>query len=839
MEPTYRLPRHVEPHRYELTLTPDLHAFTFAGEARIHVTVHAETSEVVLNALDLEVLSAELVDEGGNSIETSISYDTAEERVIITLAEPAEPGEWWLHLTFIGVISESLRGWYRSTFTDESGEQRVIATTQFEATDARRAFPCWDEPDRKAVFSITLIVDDGLLAVSNGPVVEDEDLGNGKRQVRFGDTMPMSTYLVALVVGPLVATEPVDVDGTPVRVVCVPGKQHLGAFATEVAAHSLRYFTRYFDIPYPAEKLDLVALPDFAMGAMENLGAVTFRESLLLIDPAAASRVELERIADVVAHEVAHMWFGDLVTMKWWNGIWLNEAFATFMELLCVDDFRPEWKRWVSFGLTRGGALGTDALASTRPIEYPVSRPSEAEEMFDVLTYQKGGGVLRMLEQYLGGDDFRRGIASYIAKHRYGNTETTDLWDALEEATGEPARATMDTWIYQGGHPVVSVAASANGDGVTLSQRRFRFIPDTDDPALWQIPVLLRASVGGRLVRRRFLLGEREQAVDLGGPVEWVVVNEGGWGVYRVRYSSDLLRALTAQLADLDALERFNLASDTWASVLAGDTPVGDFLELARLLAPVEDDPNVWAVLVGGLDLYERAVPDDRKPAVRELVRDLCRPTFDRLGWTPQPDEPETAATLRATLLRALGVVAEDDEVRRRAVELHAAAAADPGAVDPDLAGALVAIVGKVGGEENYGEFLRRWRNAPTPQEELRYLYGLTGYEHPALVRRTLDLTMAEVRSQNAPFMVSQLLANRGAAADTWAFVKEHWDDLLARVPENLIDRMLDGVLATADAALIDDFRAFLVAHPAPGRAKQIEQLLERLAVNVAFARSL
>ncbi|HEX9968923.1 MAG TPA: M1 family metallopeptidase, partial [Acidimicrobiales bacterium] len=450
-EPSYRLPRDVEPTRYELTLTPDLSAFTFAGEERVHVTVHTEVGSIVLNALELDIHTAELVDPAGNSIDASVAYDVEEERAVLTLDRPAAPGEWWLRLTFTGVISESLRGWYRSSFTDDAGETRVIATTQFEATDARRAFPCWDEPDRKAVFSVTLIVDDGLLAVSNGPVVEDEDLGNGKRQVRFGDTMPMSTYLVALVVGPLVATSAVDVDGTPVRVVCVPGKDHLAEFSLEVAAHSLRYFTRYFDIPYPAEKLDLVALPDFAMGAMENLGAVTFRESLLLIDPAAASRVELERLADVVAHEVAHMWFGDLVTMKWWNGIWLNEAFATFMELLCVDDFRPDWQRWVSFGLTRGGALNTDALASTRPIEFPVSRPSEAEEMFDVLTYQKGAAVLRMLERYLGADEFRSGIRRYLKAHEYGNAETTDLWDAIEDATGEPVRRIMDSWIFQGG----------------------------------------------------------------------------------------------------------------------------------------------------------------------------------------------------------------------------------------------------------------------------------------------------------------------------------------------------------------------------------------------------
>ena len=835
MEPSYRLPLDVEPVRYELTLTPDLDRFTFAGEERVLVTVHRPVDRIVLNAADIEILSAELVDDDGTAMQATVSYDVEEERAVLALGPPAEPGQWWLRLTFNGSINDSLQGWYRSTFTDQAGEARTIATTQLEATDARRVFPCWDEPDRKAVFSITLIVDDGLLTVSNGPVVEDEDLGNGKRQVRFGDTMKMSTYLVALVVGPLIAAEPVDVDGTPVRVVSVPGKEHLGDYAVEVAAHSLRYFTKYFDVPYPGEKLDLVALPDFAMGAMENLGAVTFRESLLLIDRAAASRVELERIADVVAHEVAHMWFGDLVTMKWWNGIWLNEAFATFMELLCVDDYRPDWNRWVTFGISRNGALSVDALKSTRPVEFPVSRPSEAEEMFDALTYQKGGGVLRMLEQYVGADGFRGGIAAYIRRHRYANTETSDLWDAIEEATGEPVRSMMDSWINQAGHPVVSVAL--DGSSLRLEQARFRFVAqaETTEEARWQVPVMLRASVDGTVVHRRFILSEAATVLDLGGRPDWVVVNEGGWGLYRVRYSPELLQALTTQVRDLDALERFTLATDTWDSVLAGDTPVEAFVALARLLAPFEDNPNVWALVVGGLDLLERAVPEGRRDETRALVRELCGPAFERLGWAPAPDEPETTATLRATLLRALGVLGRDEGVRTRAVELHSSP--PDGGVDPDLASAVVAIVAHAGGEATYADYLTRWREATTPQEELRYLYGLAAFEHPALFRRTLDLVLSdEVRTQNAPFLLSRLLSNRVGGADAWAFVEEHWDELLTRIPANLFDRAIDGILDQPSPATAVQVRGFLETHPVPGRAKQIEQLLERLDVNAAFA---
>nr|MDQ3757135.1 M1 family metallopeptidase [Actinomycetota bacterium] len=791
----YRLPRTVEPRRYELTLTPDIAAGTFAGEARVEVTVHEPTAEIVLNALELDVLTAEVVADDGRAVGGTASVDEEQERVAVALEAPIEPGTWFLHLTFTGTINEKLRGWYRSTYTDDDGTEHVIATTQLEPTDARRVFPCWDEPDRKAAFSITLIVDDDLLAVSNGPVAEEEALGNGKRQVRFADTMPMSTYLVALVVGPLVATVPHDVDGTPVRVVCRPGAEHLGEFAVELAAHSLRYFADYFDVPYPADKLDLIGLPDFAMGAMENLGAVTFRESLLLVDPDTASRVELERIADVVAHEIAHMWFGDLVTMRWWNGIWLNEAFATFMELLCVDAFRPDWHRWVTFGTTRGGALSIDALASTRPIEFPVARPSEAEEMFDPLTYQKGAGVLRMLEQYLGADVFRRGIAAYIARHRYGNTDTSDLWDAIEEASGEPARATMDSWILQGGHPVVSV--SAHDQGVVLRQQRFRFASDaeadTGDGPLWHIPVRLRAGVAGEVVHRRLLLDERSTGVDLGGTPDWVVVDEGGWGVYRVQYDDSLFRALLDRLHDLDALERYSLAEDTWALVLGGRAPLDAFLDLARLLAAGEEDTSVWSVLLGGLDLLERSLPDERKGEVRSLVGTLCRPVLDRLGWAADAGEPETRRTLRAQTIRALGTLGRDEEVRTQAAEVVAKLGSDVTAVDPDVAGAAVAVAAHAGGEAEYAEYLRRWREATVPQEEQRYLYALAGFEDPALVARTLDLSFGEVRTQNAPFLVSYLLANRVGGAQAWEFLEAHWDDVLQRFPEPLLDRMLEG----------------------------------------------
>ena len=440
-EERYRLPRTVVPSRYDLTLEPDLDAGTFDGTVEIALEVDEPVTDIVLNANELRLDEATLTAADGRTVEVSkIRTDDDAERATVDLAEAAEPGAWTLKISFRGELNPRLTGFYRSTYTDEDGKTQVIGTTHFEATDARRALPCWDEPDLKAVFAITLVVKEGLAAVSNGPETERESLGDGRVRIRFADTMKMSTYLAAWVVGRLELSEPADARGVPVRIVHVPGKEHLTPFATEVSVHSLNWFADYYGIPYPEAKLDNVGLPDFAQGAMENVGCVTYREQVLLIDPARSTQEEQLGVAETVAHELAHMWFGDLVTMRWWNGIWLNEAFATFMSMLAVDDFRPDWEIWNMFTRDRTNAFEVDALESTRPIEYEVRSPDDASGMFDTLTYVKGGAVLRMLEQWLGAERFRDGIRLYLGKHAYGNTETHDLWDALEEETGEPVR---------------------------------------------------------------------------------------------------------------------------------------------------------------------------------------------------------------------------------------------------------------------------------------------------------------------------------------------------------------------------------------------------------------
>jgi puromycin-sensitive aminopeptidase len=834
----YRLPTTVRPQAYRLVLSPDLSAATFAGDVEIDVTIERPIHEIVLNAAELEIDFAELnaanPDAGYALTPERVDLDADEERATLVFAEELQPGPATLHLGFRGVLNDMLHGFYRSTFTDDAGVEHVIATTQMESTDARRAFPCWDEPEYKATFEVTLVVDGGLGAWSNGPVVEATEEPDGRRRIRFAPTMVMSTYLVAFIVGPLEATDPVDVGGVPLRIVHPIGKGHLTAYALDVGAHALRFFTDYFGIPYPAEKLDLVAVPDFAFGAMENLGCVTFRESLLLIDPDRAARTELERVADVICHEVAHMWFGDLVTMRWWNGIWLNEAFATFMEVLAVDAYRPEWQRWVSFGVEREAALAVDGLAATRPVEFPVGRPEEAEGMFDVLTYQKGGSVLRMLEQFLGPDVFRDGVRDYLTTHAYANTETADLWDALERSSGRDVRGIMSTWIDQGGYPLVRV-----GDDGSLDQSPFSYRgePSGAIGSHWQVPLLLRdlgASGGAASSAERVLLDAAEQAP---GSADLLLANAGGSGYYRVAYPSATLDRVAGRLASLEALERYNLVSDTWAAALSGRAPLADLLRLAGAMVDAgEDDPSVWSVVVGAVGLFDRVVPEADRPVAAAAVRRLFAPLLERLTFDPRADDGERTPALRSSVIRTLGVAGQDESVRAECTARFARSATVP--LDPDTASAVLEVVADTGGTDEYETMLARYRKPDNPQEENRYLYALASFSDQDLGARTFELALTEVRTQNAPFVIQLLLANRSVGAATWTRVRDAWDQITTRFPSNIVPRMLDGVRGLcAPPSLADEVSSFLEAHPLSSGGRIVEQTLERLAVNVDFGR--
>ena len=818
----YRLPRHTEPNRYDLILEPDLDDASFTGRVAISVSTHDAAGEFVLNAIDLDIEAVRVDGAAAHGFE----LDESTERLVIQPAGGATVGDHLIEIEFRGTLNDRLRGFYRSTYHDADGNERVIATTQMQSTDCRRAFPCWDEPEFKAIFGVTLVVADDLIAVSNGQEVERTARDDGTAVVRFSDTMVMSSYLVAFVVGPLEATEWHEVDGIPVRIVHVPGKGDLTSFGLDVATFCLRWFQQYYGIAYPAEKVDLLALPDFAAGAMENLGCITFRESLLLVDPNTSTQAERELVADVVAHELAHMWFGDLVTMRWWNGIWLNEAFATFMEIAACDAYAPRWERWTSFGLERSVAFETDSLSSTRSVEYEVRSPADAEGMFDVLTYQKGGALLRMLEQYLGAETFRQGVSHYLTVHAHGNTETGDLWDAIEHTSGEPVRRIMDSWIWQPGYPLVS--ARLDGDELVLSQRRFSFEPDAGDSTLWAVPVRVRQ---GDVSVDLLLDGTEARLPSSGEPV---VVNADGHGFFRVKYSDDLRDRLTEDVvASLSTLERYNLVDDAWNAVTAGAMSASEFLELTTRFTG-ESSNGVWQALAIGLRGVRRLLPDDGAAldAFQAIVRDVAGPALAELG-EPVPGESDLTAKTRGLLLGVMAIQGGDPSAHARAAELYAAWTADRSSVDAELAAAATGVVAATGDVATYERFVEVYHSGATPQTQLRHLYLLSEFDDPDLIARTCDLALSsEVKTQNAPFLLRLCIGNRRHGAQAWEFVQRNWDAANERFPRNTISRMIDTVRTLDHPEQVASARAFFAEHPIEQAARTLEQILERQAVN-------
>ncbi|HEY7401273.1 MAG TPA: M1 family aminopeptidase [Actinomycetota bacterium] len=832
-ESRYRLPRTVVPSRYDLVLEPDLGAATFSGVVDVVVRVSEPVTEVVLNSLDLEIDPGWLSSNGRRVEVQEVRFDEEAQRAHLELQAPAEPGDWTLHLDFRGTLNDKLVGFYRSTYQDGDRRPSVIATTHFEATDARRAFPCWDEPDLKAVFGVTLVVGDGLSAISNGPEVEREQL-DGRARVRFADTMPMSTYLVAFVVGKLELTEPLEVDGVPTRVVHPPGKGDLTAFALDVGAHSLRFYGEYYGIAYPDRKVDHVAIPDFGGGAMENLGCIIYRESALLIDPDKATIDEERDVAETVAHELAHMWFGDLVTMRWWNGIWLNEAFATFMSQLAVDDYRPDWEVWNLYARYKTHALDVDSLDSTRSIEYPVHSPNDANGMFDTLTYLKGGAILRMLEQYLGADRFRDGIRRYLARHAHGNTETHDLWDALEEETGEPVRRIMDAWIFQGGHPLITV--SAEDGAVRFAQRRF-LQSGGEDPTTWPTPMLVRQTAGGRTHTDTVLVEAGGTTVPLLGPDAVVIANAGGHSFVRTLYDDELQGRLMGVLtSELSALERYGLVDDAWAAVWAGSASAASFLRLAEGFSDETDVPT-WQLILTGLGWFDRFVEGEHRERLREFVRTLVRPGLQRLGWEERGGEPDLTRLLRGELLRSLAVLGRDPEAQAQARELELEATSGEH-VDAHLAAAAVHIVATIGGSDEYERYRDSAKSLPTPQEQLRYLYALAAFPEPGLMDRTLEACLSDdVRTQDAPYLLARALMNRDLGERVWAFVRDHWEEETGRYPESSIIGLASCVRFLTSPAAEADVAAFFAEHEIPQAKLTLQQTLERQRNAVAFRK--
>jgi len=846
----HRLPTTVVPEKYTLTLEPDLKAFTFEGREEVTVRIRSPVKRISLNAVELKVQEAAVKPAQDGALAANILHDEKAQRVHLVFPRTIPRGTATLSLRFTGLLNDKLAGFYRSKYAMADGRTGIMAATQFEATDARRAFPCWDEPSAKATFELSLMVPKEWAAVSNTPIVEEKRLGKGKRLVRFAETPRMSTYLLVFILGPLEALEGKTRTGTRIGVWALPDRIQHGRWGLENASRILDYLNEYYGIPYPLEKLDHIALQDFASGAMENWGAVTYREQILLFDPATSSAQTRQNIVAVVAHETAHMWFGDLVTMAWWDDLWLNESFASWMGDKTVDAIHPDWQMWTQFlyGDTIHG-LDLDALRSSHPIEVQVKDPAEVREIFDDISYAKGASVLRMLEQFLGENTFRRGLRQYLKGHLYGNARTRDLWAALGDASGKPVRALMDSWVKQTGFPLLDVKIARDGGDakVTVSQSRFLYehISGASDPKIrWKVPVTIARAGAKRPLS--FLLDSKTATRPLGrsrntAAKDWVKVNAGQTGFFRVNYEPeewDRLRA-AVMAGEIGPRDRLGLQNDAYALMRAGYLPATTFLDVTSAYHG-ENDATVWRTISESLAGFETLIADEPyADALHAYARRLYAPAAARCGWDPKAGEGHLDALRRMTLLGRLGYY-RDRRTLEEATARFERSLTDPSSLHPDLRAVVYGHVAQEADEAVYERLWELQRKATLQEEKVRLLQALTRPRRKDLLQKTLDRCLTgEVRSQDAVGIIVGVAANGPGIGRNlaWQFIEDNWPELYRRYAPSgfLIRRITQVSEAFTTPERAKEVQAFFKRQKAPEVARTVAQCLEKINVNARW----
>jgi aminopeptidase N len=823
-----RLPETARPENYKLTFTPDLEKAKFEGDETISVRVLKPTSEITLNAVDIDFHEVTIAS-GGRTQKAKVTPEKEKEMVVLSVEKPLAAGPATIHITYTGILNDEMRGLYLGK--DDQG--RKYAASQFESTDARRAFPSFDEPEYKATFDITAVADKGQVAISNYKVVSDTPGPGDKHTVKFATTAKMSSYLAALVVGNFEYVEG-SADGIPIRVYSTPGKKEMGKFALEVAEQNIGYYDKYFGIKYPYGKLDLIGLPDFSAGAMENIGCITFREVLLLIDDKQGS-VDLKKtIASVTAHEIAHMWFGDLVTMKWWDDVWLNEGFATWMSSKPLETWKPEWNFDLDDVSATGGTLSVDALANTHPIHQAAETPAQIQELFDGISYGKAAAVLRMLESYLGEETFRAGVNAYLKQHEYANATAEDFWDAQTKTSKKPVDRIMPTWVKQAGEPIVNVKAqcSGNSTNVTVTQQRYYFDRskfESPNDQLWQIPLCLKGSASSG--KKCELLTKKEETFTLPGCSNWVLANAGATGYYRAGYEPDAVRGLAHDAeTKLTPAERISLQNDIWASVRVGREPIGDYLAFAqglqgdRTRAVLED-------VLGRIDYIGEYLPNDSdRDSFRAWLRQYLAPIIKEVGWDPKPNESDEQRTLRSRVLTALGQDARDPDALAEARRIADKVLADPASVDYQLAGSALGLAAINGDSSFYDKVMAALKNTKSPEEYYTYFFTLPQFTDPKLLERTLDFAISpDVRSQDALRLVRAVLENPDGQKLAWDFIRQHWSEIEKSGGPFASAQVIGATSGFCDAGMRDQVTEFYDAHKIAAAERTYRQSIERI----------
>jgi aminopeptidase N len=820
-----RLPKDVLPKIYRIRIEPDIERAAFTGSVEIEVAVRTPVRTFTLNALGLTIRSATLDGDG------ELSPEVDAEKQFLTLTPRAEvaAGNHKLKIEFSGAMTEQPQGIFLTRFQLPDGKWSKAVVTQMEPSDARRMFPCWDEPVFRAAFQLSAVVPAQHTALFNMPITAERALGDGRKEITFGSTPPMASYLVAFASGALDVEES-EIAGTKLRVLATTGKRDRMKLAMDTTKSVLPFYNAYFGVKYPLPKLDQVAFPSVGAGGMENWGAIVYSDTAMLFDPVNGSQANRERVFDVVAHEIAHQWFGDLVTMAWWDNLWLNEGFASWMATKAADHFNPSWKKWLRAANSAEAAMRLDARATTHPIEQPSITESQVNDAFDEITYQKGQSILRMIESWLGVEKFRAGMRLYFSRHANGSTTTADLWQALEDSSGEKVRAMAAGWTEQPGFPLVHVRSVGEGE-IELRQERFTIHQEKPAALTWRIPVVIAQPDGGE--PRTVLLGSEPMRVHAALPA---LVNAGRAGYFRVEYTGDAWTRLRKRITNLPEADRLGTLQDQWALVQSGRAPLDRWLELASAL---RDDPSPTvggeiAGVIGFLDHIFRGSTE--RSAFQNRVRTLLAPRLARMGWDAAPSEEPATANHRAGLIRLLGQMG-DPAVLSEARNRFETFMARPESLAGDLRGAVLTLAGQNADAATWDRIhdIAR-RTTDTEQKDLLYS-ALAAVRDGKLCDRALAISLGdELPARHAAAMVGRVAAGSEQPERAWDFAKANLPALLARVSDFEANRYVPRIFTNfSGASRAAELEAFAETNLPPRASRAVALAVDEIRFKSHF----
>ncbi len=842
------LPKNVKPLHYDLVLEPNFETFKYEGEVTIDLDVKEDTTSISLNTLEIDIHETKVMtgsETSSSSPKVTRDEDSQTTKIEFDQKIPAGSKAKLYH-KFTGKLNDKMAGFYRSSYKDESGNEKWMATTQMEATDARRAFPCFDEPALKAEFTVTLIADPKLTCLSNMDVHSQKDVeskmsGGKKKAVKFNKSPLMSTYLLAFIIGELKVYE-TNKFRLPVRVFCPPNQdpEH-GKFSAELAAQTLEFYEKEFASPFPLPKMDMVAIPDFSAGAMENWGLVTYRVVDLMLDEKTASASSRERVAEVVQHELAHQWFGNLVTMDFWDGLWLNEGFATWMSWYSCNKFFPEWKVWQGYVTdTLQSALGLDGLRSSHPVEVPVKKADEINQIFDAISYSKGSCVIRMISKYLGEDVFMEGIRRYLKKHAYGNTTTEDLWAALSDASGKDVVHVADVWTKFVGYPVVTVTEDEKNSSIHLKQNRFLRTADVkpeEDKTVFPVILGLRTKDG---VDGDKVLDSREANFKV-PDMDFFKLNADHSGIYRTSYTAERLQKLgeNAKAGLLTVEDRAGMIADAGALAAAGYQKSSGLLSLLQSFNS-EPEYVVWNEItarIGALRSTWIFEDDKTKDALKAFQRDLSSKKAHELGWTFSESDGHIEQQFKA-LMFGNAASAGDEKTKKAAFEMFEKfTAGDRKALHPNLRSGVYAVVLQYGGEKEYNALVFEYETGKNSEERNAALRSLGRSRDPKLIQRTLDYSLSKhVKEQDVYLPLASLRTHREGIEAFWAWTKENWTTIVQRLPPTMT--LLPSLVSMATSSFtkkdqLDDVENFFSKHSTKGFDRNLAQSKDAVTAKI------